>query len=145
MHDKDVVEEFVEHNRIETGLQFESVSGTDAPVRLNTYVYKLKYNHSGLCIGWHDLSRLCLAIHNVWYCGCRECIVSNEELAMQDCKDITRIVRQGNVSDAVSQVVKVLGSRSPSVIPLYTAVDRLWRVVCRFVSWHSAQSVTRRI
>ena len=31
------------------------------------------------------------------------------------------------------------------VYPLYTAVDRLSRVVCRFVSWHSAEAVTRRI
>ena len=107
----------------------------------------MKCNHSWLCIGWHDLSRLCLAIHNVWYCGCRECIAGNVVVThkVTHSKDTARIDRQGNVSDAVSQIVKVLGSRSPSVIPLYTAVVRLWRVVCQFVSWHSAEAVTRCI
>ena len=53
------------------------------------------------------------------------------------------IAEQVNVSDAVSQVVKVL--TASAVLPLYTSADRFGEMSSRFVSWHSAQSVTRRI
>ena len=81
-----------------------------------------------------------LTIQHSWSCGCRECIAGNVEVTPKviHSKDTARIDRQGNVSDAVSQVVKVLGSRSPSVIPLYTAVDRSGEVSGQLVEWHSA-------
>ena len=49
------------------------------------------------------------------------------------------IAEQGNVSDAVSQVVEV------RTHPTYTAVDGFGEGSGRFVSWHSAEAVTRRI
>ena len=53
------------------------------------------------------------------------------------------IAEQGNVSDAVCQVVKGLTN------PLYTLADRLVMSkstqIYGFVSWHGAQSVTQPI
>ena len=46
--------------------------------------------------------------------------------------DASSIAEQGNVSDAVSQVVKLLVS--------YPIVDRTVESVCQFVRWHSAKT-----
>ena len=55
-----------------------------------------------------------LTIQRSWYCGCRECIAGNVAVTpkVTHSKDTARIARQVNVSDAVSQVVKVLWRRS---------------------------------
>ena len=41
--------------------------------------------------------------------------------------------------------VAVQTLRTRLLIPLYTPVERLEESVCRFVSWHSAEAVTRRM
>ena len=46
-------------------------------------------------------------------------------------------LHQQSVATAYS-VVKVLGSRSPSVKPLYTAVDRFEEMGSQLDEWHSA-------
>ena len=48
-------------------------------------------------------------------------------------------LHQQSVATAYS-VVKVLGSRSPSVIPLYTLVDWFEEMSGQLAEWHSAKA-----
>ena len=75
--------------------------------RRKTYGTQSKVHHSWLCIGCHDLSSLWLGIQ----CAGTAVAVSVSNQALLG----SPIAGQGNVSDAVSQVVKVQ--------PLYTPVD----------------------
>ena len=71
-----------------------------------------RWGHSCLCRGVHERSSLCIGIQHSWYCGCRECILAHKLKGHHLWWRASPIAGQGNVSDAVSSVVKV---RLPSL------------------------------